>query len=141
MTQQHDVTRHICSTLASLNAGPSRIELAAAPLLEHWRPFRTLHGGTVLAGYVSGYPVLRNGPMRTSGLLALDPDTSWARTVSRWYRLGSQPNANTPIMPDNLAMALLIDGLHPLIILEVQKLTAEIHTRLRLACEDAVRSS
>lgn len=67
-------------------------------------------------------------------------DANWARTVSRWYRLGSQPNANTsdeaPIVPDNLVMALLIDGLHPLTIIEAQKCIAGIRHRLHAVCGD-----
>lgn len=144
MAHQHHVLRHLQTVLAALDAGPGATELAAAPLLENWRPFSTLDGGTLLAGYVSDHPALREGPIRTSGLLALDPDAGWARTVSRWYRLGSGQLAETPdaahIGPDNLTMALLIDGLQPLSVTETQQLIAGIRLRLRRICQYATGS-
>lgn len=145
MAHQHHVLKHVCSVLSILDAGPSRLELATAPVLQHWRPFRTLHGGTVLGGYVSGHPVLRDGPIRTSGLLSLCPTGRWARTVSRWYRLGAPVSAGTPnetpIIPDNLAMALLIDGLQPLDLVETQSVLTLIRNCLRTACKRIAENS
>lgn len=144
MNHQHHVLKHVCSVLATLDAGPSRAELATAPVLQHWRPFRTLDGSVVLGGYVSGHPVLRDGPVRTSGLLALDPDMSWARTVSRWYRLeypaSGESTNDSSVTADNLTVALLIEGLQPLKPVETQSLLTVIHDQLRKACEHAARS-
>ncbi len=42
-----------------------------------------------LIGTVSGHPRLPDGPIRTSVLLAYDPDRGYARTFSRFYRLES----------------------------------------------------
>lgn len=74
-----------------LTAGgaPDPYELSAAPILSGWR--RTLMPAVepVLIGTVEGHPHLsgrRN--VATSRLLALDPVDGWARTLSRWYRLG-----------------------------------------------------
>lgn len=41
-----------------------------------------------LAGEVSGHPQL-HGSITTSALIVLDPGLTWARTMSRFYRLGS----------------------------------------------------
>ncbi|WP_147393083.1 DUF6634 family protein [Paracoccus siganidrum] len=145
MHHQHHVLRHVCSVLATLDAGPPRAELATAPILQHWQTFRTLHGSVVLAGCVSGHPVLRDGPICTSGLLSLCPAGGWARTVSRWYRLGTPVSAGTPdetpIIPDNLAMALLIDGLQPLDLVETQSLLTLIRDCLRTACKRIAENS
>lgn len=66
---------------------PERLA-ADPPILERWvlasRPARCL------AGLSFGHPVLQ-GEARaivTSDLCLLAEDHSWARTLSRWYRLG-----------------------------------------------------
>ncbi len=69
--------------------GPDTAELAAAPILSGWRRSLVPCLEPVLIGQVAEHPRLP-GQRRvaTSRLLALDPDRGWARTVSRWYRLG-----------------------------------------------------
>lgn len=67
---------------------PTPEDLADSPLLDFWcvgeePPFQ------VLQGVVSGHPLLPDGSfIHTSVLLFLAEDLSWARTVSRFYRLG-----------------------------------------------------
>ena len=79
------------AALDQLTAGaaPDRHELAAAPRLDGWR--RTLVPAVepALCGHVADHPHLR-GRRRvvTSRLLAIDVDAGWARTLSRFYRLG-----------------------------------------------------
>jgi len=42
-----------------------------------------------LAGATTGHPLLGDCPIiRTSELFAIDADRGWARTYSRFYRLG-----------------------------------------------------
>lgn len=83
------------AALDQLTAGamPDRHELAAAPRLDGWR--RTLVPAIepALVGRVADHPRLR-GPRQvvTSRLLAIDADGGWARTLSRYYRLG-RPSA------------------------------------------------
>lgn len=67
---------------------PTPDELARAPRLEFWcvvedGPFR------VLQGVVSGHPHIRDGALvATSPLVVLAENRCWARTLSRFYRLG-----------------------------------------------------
>lgn len=67
--------------------GPTEAEIAGAPLLEGWYV-----GGRVepaLIGNVVDHPQV-DGRAITSQLYLLDPDRRFARTLSRWYRLGQE---------------------------------------------------
>ena len=68
--------------------GPTADEIAAAPLLDGWHRTESYEGATVLVGFVSGHPRLRDGTITTSPLVWLDVERGLARTVSRWYRIG-----------------------------------------------------
>lgn len=77
------------AALAALERGPRPEDLAEAPLAETWIPL--VKDGTdlpVLWGYVTGHPLLGDRFIRTSPLIGLSRETGWARTFSRWYRLG-----------------------------------------------------
>lgn len=79
------------ATLARLERGdlPSSEELAVAPLLEGWH-LTEHHHFLSLGGIVSGHPSLPDGAhILTSPLLWLADDKCAARTVSRFYRLGT----------------------------------------------------
>lgn len=76
--------------------GPSAADLASAPILDGWTVSARL--GCALHGQVSGHPRLATRTIVTSELFALDREhLMWARTYSRWYRLGRRsgdlPNA------------------------------------------------
>lgn len=47
----------------------------------------------MLWGEVTDHPVLGNASIHTSQLIAIDPAAGWARTASRWYRLGRSIDA------------------------------------------------
>jgi hypothetical protein len=69
--------------------GPSEQDLEEAPYLEIWSPFLNERTSTIhLVGRVSGHPYIRGPYMATSPLKGMDGTMSWARTLSRWYRLG-----------------------------------------------------
>lgn len=61
--------------------------LDEAPRLDHWR---LAHRSVpMLMGRVHGHPILGNHrQIHTSQLYAMDPEAGWARTPSRYYRLG-----------------------------------------------------
>lgn len=83
----------VLAALDAAEAGPSEEDLAGAPVLDCWRPFFSGRGTPILWGIVSGHPHLRDyDHITTSPLVALDGQNTWARTVSRWYRL-AQPFA------------------------------------------------
>lgn len=83
----HDATE----ALARLNRGeePSAEELSAAPLLETWY-MTERQGFLALGGTVFGHPTLADAvEVRTSCVLWIAADRRAARTVSRFYRLGT----------------------------------------------------
>lgn len=65
---------------------PTAADLASAPLLERWR--ETDVALTRLVGLCSGHPLLPNGPVSTTEVWVLNAADGWARTLSRYYRLG-----------------------------------------------------
>jgi hypothetical protein len=67
---------------------PGEAELADAPLLSGWAVQPLTNGLVRLVGFVSGHPLLPDGCVTTSAILAADEQAGWARTVSRYYRLG-----------------------------------------------------
>ena len=65
---------------------PTSTELGSAPIVDNWmidaRP------RPCLVGDLHGHPTLRGPMVRTSEVWAIAPDQGWARTLSRFYRLG-----------------------------------------------------
>jgi hypothetical protein len=68
--------------------GPSAEDLAKAPMLDNWVAFRYTLSTAQLLGTPIGHPVRSSLFVKTSFLCAIDPGGTWARTISRWYRLG-----------------------------------------------------
>lgn len=85
------------AVLRLIKAGSRPLEdvWQAAPLLEDWRilPARrppAAEGMSELEGVVSGHPDFRDGTtIRTTPLLFESKDRPWARTVTRFWRLGT----------------------------------------------------
>lgn len=90
--QQYHLARAL-KAIAAAETGPTAKDLAAAPVLDLWRPLVTLDAASVLWGYVTGYPRIVSGPVVTSVLLAIDRVAGWARTLSRWYVLATSFSA------------------------------------------------
>lgn len=68
-------------------AVPTPEELGRAPVLHQWCPVR-LGTSPFLLGQSTGHPLLRWGARtRTSVLMQLSPDLTWARTWNRYYAL------------------------------------------------------
>lgn len=66
---------------------PSHADLADAPSLDCWSPTTRL--APALFGLATGHPRIGNNRATlTSEVFAIDRDRRWARTWSRWYRLG-----------------------------------------------------
>jgi hypothetical protein len=62
-------------------------DLRAAPIIDKWS--YAFVPACCIAGSVRGHPVLGNGArVNTSALILIDPEHGWARTWSRYYRLG-----------------------------------------------------
>lgn len=62
--------------------------LEDAPELDGWVAVESPHG-VCLVGTVAGHPLLPDGIIRTSLLVAISEDQTWARTLNRYYRLKS----------------------------------------------------
>ena len=74
---------------------PTARDLKAAPLLVDWQ-LALGWSGVCLAGFVAGHPLLANKRIATSPLWVLDPEFRWARTLSRFYRLGLPAGGGVP---------------------------------------------
>ncbi len=77
----------VLTAIAAVEASPSALDLAGAPVLDCWRPLISRRGDLILFGMVSGHPKLGDNQITTSQLIAINATQGWARTVSRWYRL------------------------------------------------------
>ena len=65
-----------------------------APWLDQWTP--VLRGAQLsLAGNVEGHPALGKTQIVTSPLIHVSEGDQWARTLSRWYRLGAPHATDT----------------------------------------------
>lgn len=85
--------RQLATVTILQTTGPAAADLAAAPRLDPWQAvLLDTSGIPALWGEVTGHPKLGDTVILTSRLLALDAANGWARTTSRWYRLG-QPFA------------------------------------------------
>lgn len=89
------------AALADAGRTPTPAELADAPLLDKWVLMRDWVDVTVLCGWVTAHPLLsrndqdaKGKSIATSPVVAIDVDAGYARTVSRWYRLGTPLEAS-----------------------------------------------
>jgi len=73
-----------------VDAGPSIADLTTAPTLDRWTAMQDRLGQIMLFGRVSNHPRLGDRDIHTSMLFGLDVQAGWARTFSRWYRVGAQ---------------------------------------------------
>ena len=78
----------LVSDLDHLGSGgmPTAEVLEAAPLLDPWCLGTCML--PCLVGGNTGHPTLRRRFVQTTEIWALAPELGWARTLSRYYRLG-----------------------------------------------------
>lgn len=92
-----DRLRELADDIEAIEEGiaPSQQDLLSAPVLTGWS--KVAHQVPVIAGFVAGHPSIKNLIM-TSQVYASDGQT-WARTLSRWYRLGRpiDPTDSIPV--------------------------------------------
>lgn len=84
-----EIRAAVQAVLARADIDPTEGEFAAAPLLDGWEVVRDAFDYTILYGRVTGHPTLKGPAIRTSPLLRLNLPAGWARTYSRFYRLGA----------------------------------------------------
>jgi len=96
---------------------PTEEELAGAPLLSAWYLYPARPGVLVLVGDVSGHPTLKDGPVTTSRVLAVDEAAGWAQTLNRLYKLGPKYSPKRRFLDDYIEEARregrLVSGLVP----------------------------
>ncbi|KAB0264196.1 DUF6634 family protein [Microvirga brassicacearum] len=94
VAQEIDRLLRLAADLGAIRegTGPSDADLSDAPILDNWA--RTIRPTLCLNGDVSGHPLLRGTSRNiiSSDLWVLAEQQGWARTLSRWYRLGRQRN-------------------------------------------------
>lgn len=87
----------LLSDMDRLRVGVSPEHLAAdTPLLDRWTVgYRPV---ACLVGLSTGHPLLPGDgrQIATSDLMLMSQDRSWARTLSRWYRLGRPADGTIP---------------------------------------------
>jgi len=78
----------LLADLKRIKAGerPTAAELDAAPIIDAYE--LSVRAEPCLVGTTHGHPRLGSRLVMTSGLWAWSPELGWARTLSRFYRLG-----------------------------------------------------
>lgn len=94
------------AALTAADRGPTAEELSNSPCLEIWQT-TLVRGNLCLSGMASGHPLLPDGPVDTSPLIALSEDCTWARTLSRFYRLGISAQSG---LAEVMAVAVIEDA-------------------------------
>ncbi|WP_414475904.1 DUF6634 family protein [Microvirga sp. M2] len=92
VTEEIERLHRLAADLGALRDGhgPTAADLSSAPILDHWTCASA--PALRLIGLVSDHPLLPGAgrPIVTSDLWVLAEDQGWARTRSRWYRLGQR---------------------------------------------------
>lgn len=82
----------LVADMKALRDGSLPEELAGVepPTLDRWAP--AFGNNVYLVGLSTGHPKLvgENRLISTSELMLVSEDQTWARTLSRWYRLGRE---------------------------------------------------
>jgi hypothetical protein len=65
-------------------------DLAHAPILLNWEPKLTPAQEPAIRGVVRGHPAIPDGETLRAEILAVDPDLSWIRTWTGFFRLTEQ---------------------------------------------------
>lgn len=88
--QALELLQRLTADMEMVSRGPVGDQLPDdAPLLENWSV--TSRPQICLTGRSTGHPILAGTERRiiTSNLWLMSTDRRWARTLSRWYRLGT----------------------------------------------------
>jgi hypothetical protein len=94
------------SAIADAERGPTEDELSAAPYVNHYRLETIGKSVQQIYGRVQGHPTIDDPYVTTTPLFGFDPDAGWARTRSRWYRLGPDWQLLNPEERDEMVVAV-----------------------------------
>jgi hypothetical protein len=96
----------VLRAIADAERGPTDEELSDAPYVNHYRLETIGKSVQQIYGQVQGHPTIDDPYVTTTPLFAFDPDAGWARTRSRWYRLGPDWLLPNPDERDEMARAI-----------------------------------
>ena len=85
----------LVADMEKMHSGTPPEDLAGdAPILDHWLVGR--RAIPCLVGLSTGHPRLtgEGRPIATSDVWLMSNDRAWARTLSRWYRLGREAGSS-----------------------------------------------
>jgi hypothetical protein len=84
--------RVLADDLDRISAGhaPTEMDLANAPVLAEWEPKLTAADEPAIRGVVQGHHAIPDGEHIRAEILAVDPDLSWIRTWTGFFRLAQQ---------------------------------------------------
>lgn len=92
------ITKHeMLAAIQSAEDGPTAAELAAAPTLDEWR-IELWNDHFRIYGECPDHPEIDDQFVTTSPIIGFSASEHWARSRSRWYRLG--PNFCSPELPE-----------------------------------------
>lgn len=78
----------VLRAIADAERGPTDEELSNAPTINHYRLETIGKSAQQIYGQLQDHPTIDDPYVTTTPLFGFDPDAGWARTRSRWYRLG-----------------------------------------------------
>jgi hypothetical protein len=86
--------RVLADDLDRISAGraPTLEDLAKAPVISQWEPKLTPAQEPAIRGVVHGHPAIPDGEFLRAEILAVDPNLSWIRTWTGFFRLAEQPS-------------------------------------------------
>ncbi|MDF1671585.1 MAG: hypothetical protein P1U83_18465 [Roseovarius sp.] len=112
----------VLKAIAEAERGPTDAELLAAPYINHYRLETIGQSVQQIYGQVQGHPTIDDPYVTTTPLFGFDPDAGWARTRSRWYRLGPNWLLPNPEERDEVAVAVknLLKATRDWVVAEIQ---------------------
>ncbi|MEP5761699.1 MAG: DUF6634 family protein [Litoreibacter sp.] len=96
----------VLNAIADAERGPTDEDISNAPCVNHYRLERTGECAQRIYGQVRDHPEIDDPYVTTTPLLGFEPDAGWARTRSRWYRLGPDWLLPNPEERDEMARAI-----------------------------------
>lgn len=96
----------VLRAIADAERGPTDEELTNAPIINHYRLETIGQSVQQIYGKVQGHPTIDDPYVTTTPLFGFAPDAGWARTRSRWYRLGPDWLLPNPDERDEMVVAI-----------------------------------
>ena len=96
----------VLRAIADAERGPTDEELSNAPTINLYRLETIGESVQQIYGQVQGHPTIEEPYVTTTPLFGFDPDAGWARSRSRWYKLGPDWLLPNPEERDEMVVAI-----------------------------------